>query len=161
MSDIALSTIGMIFGWGTETTKGVKPTTFKEIEECISIGSASVSVESIDVTCIKNTRKKYTKGLEDAGDKLPVTFNYSDRFLEQWGEMLEASETAAKSGLATWFTAYHPSRKNACFYIVEPGRPGKPEVSVGGAYQVEVENTLVDLPDDDIAVKPTAQSAGE
>lgn len=161
MSDVALSTIGMIFGWGVETTKGVKPTTFKEIEECISVGGASVTVESIETTCIKNTRKKYTKGLEDAGDSLPVTFNYSDTFLDQWGEMLEASATAAQSGLATWFTVYHPNRAKACFYIVEPGKPGNPEVTVAGNYQIEVGNTLVDIPDDDIAVKPTAQSAGE
>lgn len=161
MSDVALSTIGMIFGWGVETTKGKKPTEFKEIEECISVGGASMSVESIDVTCIKNTRKKYTKGLEDAGDSLPTTFNYSDTFLEQWGEMLTASKEAAKTGLATWFTVYHPNRAKACFYIVEPGTPGKPEVTVGGAYQVEVGNTLVDLPDDDVAVKPTAPTSGE
>lgn len=160
MNDAALTTIGMIFGWGVETTKGVKPTEFKEIEECISVGGAGVSVESIDVTCIKRTRKKYKKGLEDAGDNLPVTFNYSDEFLKQWGEMVTASKEAAKNGLATWFTLYHPEREKACFYIVEPGNPGKPEVGVGGAYQVEVGNTLVDLPDDDTAVKPTAP-AGE
>lgn len=160
MSDVALSTIGMIFGWGVETTKGEKPTSFKEIEECISVGSVSVSVESIDVTCIKNTRKKYVKGLEDAGDSLSLTFNYSDTFLEQWGEMYEAYEAASKSGLAMWFTVYHPSRKNACFYIVEPGKPGNPEVSVGGAYQVEVNNTLVDIPEASAAIKPTEPASG-
>lgn len=161
MSNAALSTIGMIFGWGVETTKGVKPTTFTEIEECISVGGASVSVGSIDVTCINSTRKKYVKGLEDAGDSLPITFNYSDAFLTQWNEMYSAHEAAKKNGLATWFTVYHPSRENACFYIVEPGKPGNPEVSVGGAYQIEVNNTLVDIPDDTAAVKPGAPTAGE
>ena len=48
MSNIALSTVGMSFGWGVETKKGEKPTTFKEIEECISIASARASVSSMN-----------------------------------------------------------------------------------------------------------------
>jgi hypothetical protein len=159
MSDVALTTIGVIFGWGVETKKGEKPTTFKEIEECVGIGSAAVSVDSIDVTCTKATRRKRKKGLEDAGDSLTTTFNYSDAFLEQWGEMYSAYETAKKSGLGIWFEAYHPDRENACFYIVEPGRPGKPEISVGGTYQTEVSNVIIDLPDDSTAIKPTEPTA--
>jgi hypothetical protein len=42
-----------------------------------------------------------------------------------------------------------------CPYIVEPGSLPKPEFAVGNVLQYTINNTLVDLPDDIPAVKPT------
>lgn len=151
----ALSTIGVIFGWGVETVKGEKPSSFKEIEECISIGGVELTADKLDATPLKTKVKQYIKGHEDTGGELPITFNFSDTFEEQWGEMYAAYETAKKSGLAMWFTAYHPSKKNANFYIVEPGSIPAPEYAVGNVLQVTINNTLVDLPDASEAIKPT------
>jgi len=158
MSETALSTIGVIFGWGVETTAGEKPATFKEIEECISIGGVSVTSDKLDATTLKSTKKKYIKGHEDTGGELPTTFNYTDTFEEQWNEMYAAYETAKESGLAMWFTAYHPSKKNANFYVVEPGSIPTPEYAVGNVLQVTISNTLIDLPDASAAIKPTEQA---
>lgn len=155
MSAVALSTIGVIFGWGAETTAGVKPTAFKEIEECISIGGVEVTSDKLDATPLKSKKKKYIKGHEDTGGELSTTFNYTDTFEEQWNEMYEAYETAKAAGLAMWFTSYHPSKKNANFYIVEPGSIPAPEYAVGNVLQVTISNTLVDLPDASAAIKPT------
>ena len=152
----ALSTIGVIFGWAVETKAGEKPAAFKEIEECTNIGGVETKSDKLDATPLKAKKKQYVKGHEDTGGELPTTFNYSDNFETQWNEMYAAYETAKKSGLATWFTAYHPSKKNANFYIVEPGSIPAPEYGVGNVLQVTISNTLVDLPDASAAIEPTA-----
>ena len=160
MSEVALSTIGVIFGWAVETVAGTKPTAFKEIEECISIGGVELTSDKLDATPLKSKKKKYIKGHEDTGGELPTTFNYTDTFEKQWNEMYAAYETAKAEGKAMWFTAYHPSKKNANFYIVEPGSIPAPEYAVGNVLQVTISNTLVDLPDASTAIEPTAP-AGE
>ncbi|MCR5753297.1 MAG: hypothetical protein K6G30_00600 [Acetatifactor sp.] len=156
MSAQALSTIGVIFGWGVETTAGQKPASFKEIEDCISIGGVELTSEKLDATPLKAKKKKYVKGHEDTGGELPTTFNYTDTFEAQWNEMYEAYETAKAAGKAMWFTAYHPDKTNANFYIVEPGSIPAPEYGVGQVLQVTISNTLVDLPDASAAIQPSA-----
>lgn len=161
MAALALSTIGVVFGWGVETVAGQKPTTFKQIEECISIAGVEVTSDKLDATPLEARKKKYVKGHEDTGGELSTTFNFTDSFEEQWNEMYAAYETAKESGLAMWFTAYHPSKKNANFYIVEPGSIPAPEYAVGNVLQVSISNTLVDLPEASTGVRPTAPTAGE
>lgn len=161
MAALALSTIGVVFGWGVETVAGQKPTTFKQIEECISIAGVEVTSDKLDATPLEARKKKYVKGHEDTGGELSTTFNFTDSFEEQWNEMYAAYETAKESGLAMWFTAYHPSKKNANFYIVEPGSIPAPEYAVGNVLQVSISNTLVDLPEASAGVRPTTPTAGE
>ena len=156
MATKALSTIGVVFGWGVETTAGTKPASFKEIEECISVGGVNLTADKLDATCMKSKRKEYIKGHEDTGGDLPTNFNYSDRFLAQWNEMLTAYDTAKESGLHIWFEVYHPEMTYANFYVVEPGSVGAPEYGVGNVLQVTISNTLVDLPDPSAAVEPGA-----
>lgn len=152
----ALSTIGVIFGWAVETTANTKPASFKEIEECISIGGINVDQEKLDCTNLKSKKKNYVAGHEDTGGGLAVGFNYSDTLETQWNEMLTASATAAAAGKRTWFTAYHPKKTNANFYVVEPGSLPAPEYGVGNVLQVTINNTLVDLPEPSAAIQPTA-----
>lgn len=159
MAEQALSTIGVIFGWGLGTLT-TPPTTFKQIEECISIGGVSVTKDNIDVTPLESKRKKYTGGHEDTGGELETVFNDTDTFDEQWGAMLEAYD-GRTSGQSMWFCAYHPSKTKMTVYIVEPGSLPAPEFTVGSALQYTITNTLVDLPEPITAVKPTAPTAGE
>lgn len=160
MSETALSTIGIIFGWAVETEAGQKPTAFKEIEECIEIGGIDLTADKLDATPLKSTKKKYIKGHEDTGGELPTTFNYTDTFKKQWNEMYDAYVTAKAEGKATWFEAYHPNMKDGMYYIVEPGSIPKPSMGVGNVLQVTISNTLVDLPEDSVAIKPTLESGG-
>lgn len=157
MAEQALSTIGVIFGWGLGTLK-TAPSTWKQIEECISIGGVEVTQDKLDATPLESRRKKYVGGHEDTGGELPTVFNDTDTFDAQWGEMLEAYEGRA-DGQSMWFCAYHPSKKNMNVYIVEPGSLPAPEYAVGNVLQYTINNTLVDLPDPITAVKPEAPTA--
>lgn len=157
MAGLALSTIGVKFGWGLGTAK-VAPTTFKQIEECTSIGGVDLTKEKLDATPLESRTKKYVGGHEDTGGELPTTFNVSDVFEEQWAEMLAAYD-AKEATQAMWFCAYHPSRAKMNVYIVEPGSLPAPEYAVGNVLQYNINNVLVDLPDPIPAAEPTAPTA--
>lgn len=154
MASQALSTIGVIFGWGLGTLTA-PPTTFTQIEECISIGEVTVTQDKLDATPLESRKKKYVAGHEDTGGELQTVFNDTDVFDEQWAEMLDAYDTRT-AGQSMWFCAYHPSKKTMNGYIVEPGSLPAPEYAVGNVLQYTITNTLVDFPDPIPAVKPTA-----
>jgi hypothetical protein len=154
MAEQALSTIGVIFGWGLGTLD-TAPTSFTQIEECISIGEVSVSQDKLDATPLEAKRKKYVGGHEDTGGELQTVFNNTDTFDGQWGEMLTAYE-GKKSTQSMYFCAYHPSKTTMNVYIVEPGSLPAPEYAVGNVLQYTITNTLVDFPDPITAIKPTA-----
>ena len=154
MAGLALSTLGVKFGWGLGTAD-TAPASFKQIEECVSIGGVDVTKEKLDATPLESKRKKYTGGHEDTGGELPTTFNASDVFEEQWAEMLTAYD-AKETTQAMWFCAYHPSKAKMNVYIVEPGSLPAPEYVVGNVLQYNINNTLVDLPDPITAIEPTA-----
>lgn len=157
MAGLALSTIGVIFGYGLGTAT-TAPTTFKQIEECVSIGGVELTKDKLDATPLESKKKKYVGGHEDTGGELATTFNASDTFEEQWEEMLAAYD-GRTSEQAMWFCAYHPSKKNMNAYIVEPGSLPAPEYAVGNVLQYNINNTLIDLPEPIPAVKPDAPSA--
>lgn len=156
MAEQALSTIGVVFGWGLGTLTAA-PSGFTEIEECISIGGVTVSQDKLDATPLNSKRKKYVAGHEDTGGELETVFNDTDTFDSQWAAMLTAYE-GRTSGQAMWFCAYHPSKAKMTAYIVEPGSLPAPEYAVGNVLQYTITNTLVDLPDPITASKPTAPS---
>ena len=158
MAEQALSTIGVIFGWGLGTLT-TPPTSWKEIEDCISIGSVEASQDKLDATPLKATKKKYIGGHVDTGGELQTVFNDTDTFDTQWAEMRTAYNSK-ESGKAMWFCAYHPKKTKMNVYIVEPGSLPSPEYAVGNVLQYTITNTLVDFPDPIAAVKPT-EPAGE
>lgn len=156
MAGLALSTIGVKFGWGLGTLT-TPPTTWTQVEECTNIGSVELSKEKMDATPLESKRRKYTGGHEDTGGELQTTFNASDVFEKQWGELL-AADAGKTSGKVMWFCAYHPIKEKMNVYIVEPGSIPAPEYSVGGVLQYAIKNTLIDLPDQIMAVEPTVQT---
>lgn len=154
MASQALSTIGVIFGYGLGTLS-TPPTSWKQIEECISISGVEVTQDKLDATPLESKRKKYVAGHEDTGGELQTVFNDTDTFDEQWNEMLDEYKDRT-TGQSMWFCAYHPSKTTMNAYIVEPGSLPSPEYAVGNVLQYTITNTLVDLPDPIPAVKPTA-----
>lgn len=156
MAGVALSAIGVIFGWGLGKLD-TPPSVWKEIEECVSISEVTVTQDKIDVTPLKSRKKKYIGGHEDTGGELSTVFNESDEFDKQWDEMLTSYEGKTKEQVM-WFCAYHPSREKMDVYIVEPGSRPRVAYEVGNAMQCNITNTLVDLPDAITATKPTEPS---
>lgn len=158
MAGQALTTIGVVFGWGigTETTP---PTKFKEIEECTAISGVDTDTESIDVTPLKANKRKYAPGYASVSETVDTSFNFTDVFEAQWEEMRTAY--AGKSATQRmWFCAYHPAMTKMDVYIVAPGIIPKTAYEVGSALQVTIKNTIVDLPNRITAVAPEANTTG-
>lgn len=154
MAGVALSSIGVKFGYGLGTNLTTPPTSWKQIEECVSIGSVEVTQEKLDATPLESKKKKYIAGHEDTGGELQTVFNASDTFDKQWEEMLTAYN-GRSSGQVMYFCAYHPNRTKMDIYIVEPGSLPRPEYSVGSVLQYTITNTLIDLPEPIAKVEPT------
>lgn len=49
-----LTTLGVTFGYGIETTAGQKPATWTQLEEASSIGGISLDTEQIDVSALED-----------------------------------------------------------------------------------------------------------
>lgn len=49
-----MSTLGVTFGYGVETTAGTKPTKFTQLPQCESIGGISLETEQIDVSSLED-----------------------------------------------------------------------------------------------------------
>lgn len=116
-----LSTLGITFSYGVETSAGVKPTAFKLLERCSEIAGITLETEQIDVSTLEDFISRYAAGRQDTGGTWEVTFNITDETVEQLESMMEASATAQESGKQTWFQVSHPSMQKAFFVIAQPG----------------------------------------
>lgn len=117
-----LTTLGVTFHYGVETTAGTKPTTFTWLKRCNSIGGISLDTEQIDVSALEDFITQYAAGRQDTGGTWEVTFNMNKDVIKALKDMFEASKTAKESGLSTWFQVVFPDLDDAFFVVAEPGR---------------------------------------
>lgn len=62
MAVAGLSTLGITFGYGVETTAGTKPTSFKELSRINAIGGINVEAEQIDASALKDSNHSLYSG---------------------------------------------------------------------------------------------------
>ena len=117
-----MTTLGVTFGYGVETSAGVKPTTFKQLPRCNSIGGISLDTEQIDVSALEDYITQYAPGRQDTGGTWEVTFNMNPTVIDNIKAMYGAASTAKSSGLATWFQVQFPDMDDAFFVIADTGR---------------------------------------
>lgn len=113
----------MTFGYGIETTAGTKPTTFKQMPECESIGGITLETEQIDVSSLEDYVTEYTAGRQDTGGTWEITFHMDpDESVPNIQNLYSESTTAKSSGLSTWFQVQFPDMDDAFFVVAETGR---------------------------------------
>ena len=157
MAGISLSTAGILFGYGVETSKGQKPASFTQIERAMSLPSPNPQPESLDVTPLDATEwKEYIAGLKDTGGALAVRFSLNNDFKEHWDAFVEAYKTAKESDLNTWVEFYIPEMTNAFFFTCEPTPLGFGGAEVNSHLEVEAFITPTGNIGWDTAIKPTA-----
>ena len=116
-----LSTLGVKFSYGVETSAGVKPTTFNWLERCSEVAGISLETETIDVSTLEDLASKYVAGRQDTGGTWEVTFNLTDDTIAQLEKMMSDAATGLASGLNTWYQISHPNMKKSFFVIAQPG----------------------------------------
>ena len=160
MAGISLSTAGIQFAYGVETTAGSKPNTFTRIERAMSLPSLNPQPESLDVTPLDATEwKEYISGLKDTGGALAVRFSLNNDFKATWDGFVSASETAQKAGKATWVEFYIPDMTDAFFFTCEPSPLGFGGAEVNAHLEVEAYITPTGNIGWDEAVVPTKATA--
>ena len=117
-----LTTLGVTFGYGVETTAGTKPTTFKQMHRCNSIGGISLETEQIDVSALEDYITQYAAGRQDTGGTWEVTFNMSSQTITEIEALYGAASTAKKGGKGVWFQVQFPDLDDAFFVVAETGR---------------------------------------
>ena len=69
MAAAGISTLGTTFGYGTETTAGTKPTSFKQLTRINAIGGISIEPEQIDASALEDAITRYVKGRAETHGK--------------------------------------------------------------------------------------------
>ena len=160
MAGISLSTAGILFGYGVETSKGVKPSSFTQIERAMSLPSLNPQPESLDVTPLDATEwKEYIAGMKDIGGALAVRFSLNNSLKETWGKFVEDYNTAKESDLKTWVEFYIPGMTDAFFFTCEPTPLGFGGAEVNAHLEVEAFITPTGNIGWATAIKPVAPEA--
>ena len=117
-----LTTLGVTFGFGVETTAGTKPTTFTQLKRCNSIGGISLETEQIDVSALEDYITQYAEGRQDTGGTWEVTFNMNPDVITAIETLYEKAATAKEGGKGVWFQVMFPGLTDAFFVIAGTGR---------------------------------------
>ena len=152
-----LSSLGVRFGYGVETTPGVKPARFTWIERVNQISGLDLSTEQIDASALEDYTTRYIPGRQDTGGDWGVSFNFSDEVEAQLNTMIAAYNAGQQSAtpLNTWFEVWSPNQANA-FYVVAapPKKLPMPEFGQNELQVIEVPFTITEYKGRDTAIKP-------
>lgn len=157
MATAGVSTLGVKVGYGIESSVGVKPSAFTQLTRVNSVGGISLETEKIDASALEDVVTRYTAGRADSGGSFPVTINITNETIAEWQTLISLSDTAKKSGKATWLEVWSPYLSKAFFIKVEP--PLQIPMSDIGQNELQtVEMTMVigEYVGLDTAVEPTA-----
>ena len=142
---MGLSTLGVTFGYGVETTAGTKPASFTQLDRINSIGGISLSTEQIDASALEDYQTKYVAGRQDSGGTWSITVNFTDETATEWGTLISAYNTAAASGLAMWFEIILPNQSDAFFAVAQPPQIiPMPEIGQNSLLTVEIQLVIVE-----------------
>lgn len=116
-----LSTLGVLFSYGIETTAGTKPTKFTLLERCNDIPEITLETSTIDASALEDMQSRYVAGRQDTGGEWAPVFNFTDEVINQLTTMMTESDTALKAGKRTWFQVTVPNMEKAFFVVGQPG----------------------------------------
>ena len=136
---IDLSTAGVSVNWAVETSAGKMPTTgFTKLPGIKAIPDINPEPSSLDSTTLDATEwKTYIPGLKDPGGALAFTANNTEAFQTTWSELVEAAQTGAQTGMATWFAIIIPGLTNAFLFAGDPSPLGLSAIEVDSVLSVD------------------------
>lgn len=142
---MGLSTLGITFGYGVETTAGTKPATFTQLERINSIGGIDMSTEQIDASALEDLTTKYIAGRQDTGGTWTIGVNYTSETADQWADAISAYNTAKEAGKNVWFEVIVPNQADAFFVIAElPQNIPMPEIGQNELLTVDIDLSIVE-----------------
>ena len=140
--EAGISTLGITFGYGTETTAGTKPTTFSQLHRINSIGGINIENEQIDASAIEDFVSRYTQGRGDTGGTFPVTVNFTPETKKEWADVIAAYKSLS-DGKRMWFETIIPGFDEAFFVVAQPPKAiPQPEIAQNELLTIEMSLTI-------------------
>ena len=137
-----ISTLGITFGYGTETTAGTKPTTFKKLTRINSIGGISIENEQIDASALEDEVSRYVRGRGDTGGSFVITVNFTPETKTEWSTLISSYKNLT-DGKRMWFEIIIPDFDDAFFIVAQPPTEiPSPEISQNELLTVEMTLTI-------------------
>ena len=155
MAAAGISTLGITFGYGTETTAGTKPTSFKQLTRINALGGINIEPEQIDASALEDEITRYVKGRADTGGSFAVTVNFTSDTVKEWQDLITAY-TALSGGKRMWFETIIPGVTNSFFVIAQPPEEiPQPEIGQNELLTVEMNLTIEEYKGLDASVEFT------
>ena len=155
MAAAGISTLGITFGYGTETTAGTKPTSFKQLTRINALGGINIEPEQIDASALEDFITRYVKGRADTGGSFPVTVNFTSDTVTEWQELITAYK-ALSGGKRMWFETIIPGITNSFFVVAQPPEEiPQPEIGQNELHTVEMNLTIEEYKGLDTSVEFT------
>lgn len=142
MAAAGISTLGITFGYGTETTDGTKPTSFKQLTRINALGGINIEPEQIDASALEDFITRYVKGRADTGGSFPVTVNFTSDTVAEWQDLITAYK-ALSGGKRMWFETIIPGITNSFFVVAQPPEEiPQPEIGQNELLTIEMNLTI-------------------
>lgn len=119
MAVAGLSSLGVLVGYGVETSNGVKPTKFNLLNRINSVGGISGTTNSIDASALEDYMERSVAGRQESGSTFPISVNMTDETIKEWNDLITAYK-ALTGGKRMWFTICHPQMEKAFFIVAQP-----------------------------------------
>lgn len=144
MALAGVSTLGITFGYGVETSAGTKPATFTELSRINALGGITVENQTIDASALVDTVTKNIAGRGDTGGNFTVTVNLTPETQSEW-ETLIATYQALTDSKQMWFETIVPGFSDAFFVVAQPPQAiPQPSMDQNALLTVEITLTIVD-----------------
>ena len=161
MAAAGLSSLNVGLGYGVETTKGTKPTSFTRLTRINSIGGITIEPQTIDASALEDAVTRNIKGRADTGGTWTVTVNLTGDTIKEWKTLISAYK-ALSDGKRMWFEVEHPDLSDAFFVVAQPPESiAMPETSQNELWTFEVNLTIEEYKGMDTKVALPAISEGE
>ena len=142
MAAAGISTLGITFGYGTETTAGTKPTSFKQLTRINALGGINIEPEQIDASALEDSITRYVKGRADTGGSFAVTVNFTSDTVKEWQDLITAYK-ALSDGKRMWFETIIPGIAKSFFVVAQPPEEiPQPEIGQNELLTVEMNLTI-------------------
>ena len=137
-----ISTLGITFGYGVESTAGTKPTTFTKLTRINAIGGISIENEQIDASALEDEVSRYVRGRGDTGGSFAITVNFTPETKTEWSTLISSYKTLTDSK-RMWFEIIIPDFSDAFFIVAQPPTEiPLPEISQNELLTVEMNLTI-------------------
>ena len=158
-----ISTLGVTFSYGVETTAGVKPTSFTLLNRINEIGEVTVDTETIDASALEDATTRNIPGRDTVSDTMSVTVNKTDETIAEWEKVI-TDYKALTGGKRMWFQTITPGFSKAEFVVAAP--PSILPISAKGQNELQtmdISLTIDEMIGSDTPVIPNKNtaSAGE